>query len=138
MVIKMKDYERKAYYHETDQMQIIHHANYVKWLEEARIDFMDQLGFSYFEMEKSNILSLVLQIELNYKNPVKFNDTVLIKIKVESYNGVKLELSYEIINKVTNVLCVSAKSKHCFISNGKVVSLKKLLPEFHEKMLSLI
>ena len=89
-------------------------------------------------MEKSNILSLVLQIELNYKNPVKFNDTVLIKIKVESYNGVKLELSYEIINKATNVLCVSAKSKHCFISNGKVVSLKKLLPEFHEKMLSLI
>ena len=42
MVIKMKDYERKAYYHETDQMQIIHHANYVKWLEEAKIDFMDQ------------------------------------------------------------------------------------------------
>ena len=38
-------YRRKAQYHETDQMGIIHHSNYVKWMEEARIDFMKELGF---------------------------------------------------------------------------------------------
>ena len=40
-------YRRKAQYHETDQMGIIHHSNYVKWMEEARIDFMKELGFGY-------------------------------------------------------------------------------------------
>ena len=40
----MFKYERKAYYHETDQMGIIHHSNYLKWMEEARIALMDELG----------------------------------------------------------------------------------------------
>ena len=44
-------YRRKAQYHETDQMGIIHHSNYVKWMEEARIDFMKELGFGYGEVE---------------------------------------------------------------------------------------
>ena len=42
--INMGVYRRKAQYHETDQMGIIHHSNYVKWMEEARIDFMKELG----------------------------------------------------------------------------------------------
>ena len=52
-------YRRKAQYHETDQMGIIHHSNYVKWMEEARIDFMKELGFGYGEVEKRGIVSPV-------------------------------------------------------------------------------
>lgn len=37
-------YIRKAHYHETDQMGIIHHSNYIKWFEEARIEMMDRMG----------------------------------------------------------------------------------------------
>lgn len=43
----IKPYSRKTHYYETDQMGIIHHANYIHWMEEARVDFMDQIGFSY-------------------------------------------------------------------------------------------
>ena len=50
-------YRRKAQYHETDQMGIIHHSNYVKWMEEARIDFMKEMGFGYGEVEKRGIVS---------------------------------------------------------------------------------
>ena len=45
-------YEHKTQYYETDQMGIIHHSNYIRWFEEARIDFMDHCGFSYAQMEK--------------------------------------------------------------------------------------
>ena len=45
--LKTYTYCRKAQYHETDQMGIIHHSNYVKWMEEARIGYMNQMGFSY-------------------------------------------------------------------------------------------
>ena len=43
----MKPYIHKVQYYETDMMGITHHANYIHWMEEARIDFMDQLGFPY-------------------------------------------------------------------------------------------
>ena len=52
-------YRRKAQYHETDQMGIIHHSNYVKWMEEARIDFMKEMGFGYGEVENRGIVSPV-------------------------------------------------------------------------------
>ena len=41
---KTYTYYRKAQYHETDQMGIIHHSNYVKWMEEARIGYMSRMG----------------------------------------------------------------------------------------------
>ena len=47
----MSVYKRKAQYHETDQMGIIHHSNYIKWMEEARIAFMGEMGFGYGEVE---------------------------------------------------------------------------------------
>ena len=50
-------YRRKAQYHETDQMGIIHHSNYVKWMEEARIDFMKELGFGYGEAARMTLIS---------------------------------------------------------------------------------
>jgi len=132
----MTIYERRAYYHETDQMGVIHHSNYLKWMEEARIQFMDELGFSYDKMEKLGVISPVASVALEYKKPVLFNETVCVYIKIEVYNGIRLELSYEIRNKETNDLCVLAKSKHCFIKDDKVISVKRELPEFHEKFLS--
>ena len=43
--------KRKVQYYETDMMGIVHHANYLHWMEEARIDFMDQMGFPYKRIE---------------------------------------------------------------------------------------
>jgi len=128
----MTNYERKAFYHETDQMGVIHHSNYVKWMEEARTHIMDELGFSYKKMEELGVISPVVSINLEYKKSVLFNDTVYFVIKIDEYNGIRLELSYEIRNKETDELCVKAKSKHCFIVDGKIASCKKVLPEFHE------
>lgn len=50
------EYEHKTQYYETDQMGIIHHSNYIRWFEEARIEFMNQCGFSYAQMEKDGII----------------------------------------------------------------------------------
>ena len=48
----MKPYSRKVQYYETDRMGVTHHASYLHWMEEARIVFMEQLGFPYTELEE--------------------------------------------------------------------------------------
>ena len=134
----MFSYERRAYYHETDQMGIIHHSNYLKWMEEARIALMDKLGFSYKKMEDLGVISPVTGVDLEYKNPTKFNDNVVISVKVLEYTGVKLTFEYEIADKETNKINAIGHSKHCFLMNGKIVSLKKNLVEFHEAFMKYI
>ena len=66
--IKIRPYEHTAQYYETDQMGIIHHSNYIRWMEEARMDLMDQMGFSYKAMEEMEIISPVLSVNCEYKS----------------------------------------------------------------------
>ena len=44
---KIKPYEHKAHYYETDKMGIVHHSNHIRWMEEARMDLLEQLGYSF-------------------------------------------------------------------------------------------
>ena len=119
-------YTRKAQYHETDKMGIIHHSNYVKWMEEARIAFMESLGFGYDKVEELGIYSPVAGISVSYKNPVNFNDTVEIEVSITRYSGVIQEISYTF---TTGELAATATSKHCYLKEGKVINLRHAIPE---------
>lgn len=131
----MFKYTRKAQYHETDQMGIIHHSNYVKWMEEARVGFLDAIGLGYKIIEELGVVSPVTGIEVEYKRQVQFDDEVEINVSIERYNGIRLELKYEFYNKTKQEICTVANSKHCFMKDGKVVSLGKALPDLHEKLM---
>ena len=126
----MFTYSRKAQYHETDKMGIIHHSNYVKWMEETRVAFMDSIGYSFRRMEQTGIASPVVGITVDYKKPVEFDDDVEVRFSILKYSGAVLELGYEFFNVTKGEICTTATSKHYFVKDGRIVSLKKVLPEF--------
>ena len=130
----MFSYIRKAQYHETDQMGFIHHSNYIKWMEEARIAFMDAIGAGYAAMEKTGIASPVVSLSVEYKQPVYFDDEVEIQVNVSQNTGAKIELSYAIYNRTRGELSTKALSKHCFIKAGRLLSVKRELPDLYEKL----
>ena len=130
---ELKPYIHIAQYYETDQMKIIHHSNYIRWFEEARIDFLDQVGANYAKLEANGIVSPVLTVEAQYKSMVRYGDSVYVLPEIESYNGVKLSLAYRVIDVATGELCTTGKSQHCFLNEaGRPVSLKKVQPSVHE------
>ena len=125
-------YQHKVQYYETDQMGIVHHSNYIRWFEEARMDFMEKMGMGYDQMEAAGILSPVLSVEAKYLRMVHFGDTVTIQTAIKEYNGIKLTVAYEIVNDKTGMVHCSGVTKHCFINKeGKPLSLKQACPEFH-------
>ncbi|MDE5933847.1 MAG: acyl-CoA thioesterase [Lachnospiraceae bacterium] len=129
----MMAYEHQAQYYETDQMGIIHHSNYIRWMESARIWWMQQAGIDYGKMEEDGIVSPVVSVSCQYKSMVHFGDTVLIAIKIEKYNGVKLSLSYRVTDKESGGLRMTGSSEHCFMDRGgHLVSLKKKYPDYDE------
>lgn len=126
----MKPYARKAQYYETDQMGIIHHSNYLRWFEEARIDFMEQMGLSYAALEQLGIMIPVLNISCIYKQPVRFNNNILIHSVISSFNGIKLSITYTITDTEDKVTYSTGETEHCFLNNSfKPVSLKRDYPE---------
>lgn len=132
----MTQYRHQAKYYETDQMGIIHHSNYIRWMEEARIALMDEIGFSYRKMEEIGIISPVLSVQCEYKNMVHFDDTVLIEVDIKQYNGIKLTVTYRMTNETTGQMCTLGESSHCFLNQeGRIISLRKSCPECDEAFL---
>lgn len=126
-------YEHQAQYYETDQMGIIHHSNYIRWFEESRTNLLDQMGFGYDQMEKLGIIVPVLAISCTYKSMVRYNDRVYIVPKIEEFNGIRMTISYQILDKATGELCTTGESKHCFLDkSNRPVSLKKKQSEMYE------
>lgn len=138
--MNIKPYQHRAKYYETDQMGIIHHSNYIRWFEEARIDFMNQIGLTYKTMENQGIISPVLEVNCKYLKMMYFDDLATIKVYLEKYTGVRFSCRYEIYNQ-DNILCTTGHSSHCFITaEGKPLNLKKIKPEYDQlfkKMLNI-
>lgn len=134
--IQILPYKRQAMYYETDQMAIIHHSNYVRWFEEARINFLDQIDLKYDKLEQIGIMIPVLSVSLDYKSSVRFNDTVLITPAIELFNGVKMNIKYEIIDEATGTLRTTGESKHCFVDKCfKPVHMKRDFRDIYDKLL---
>src|SRR5699024_2949406 len=113
----MKDYIRTAQYYETDQMGIIHHANYIRWMEEARIDMLSQMGYPYRRFEEMGYISPVLHAECEYKKSVKFDDEVKIVVSLQEFGKVKFTLRYDINNMSEDgVLSAVGTTRHCFLN----------------------
>ncbi|AGY82267.1 acyl-CoA thioesterase [Carnobacterium inhibens] len=126
-------YEHQAQYYETDQMGIIHHSNYIRWFEEARTNLLDQMGFGYAKMEESGVIVPVLAINCIYKSMVRYNDRVYIIPKIEEFNGIRLTISYRIVDKSTGELRTTGESKHCFLNKeNRPFSLKKEQPKLYD------
>lgn len=135
----MSKYFHKINYYETDKMGVVHHSNYIRWMEEARIHFLEEIGFGYDKLESDGIISPVIYAECDYKTPSTFGDTVLIEVEIEEFKGVKLIMKYTMTNVKTGELVLIGRTKHCFVNDeGKPLILKKDFPEFDKKLKELI
>ena len=135
----MENYVHKVQYYETDRMGITHHSNYIRWMEEARVYFLDKNDCGYGQIEEIGFSSPVLGIECNYKRTTTFGDEVDIEIRMSEYNSVKMVYEYTMKNKATGELVFTGKSSHCFINKeGRPINLKKYAPEIDEKLYKLL
>ena len=149
----MKPYHHTVQYYETDRMGITHHSNYIRWMEEARIDFMKQIGWEYAKLEELGIISPVLGLSCEYKASTTFSDVVAIDISVNSFTGVRMEIAY-LMRKVSkdtegvheadqnsgddseSILVCEAASRHCFLdADGRPVRLKRDYPELYRTLM---
>lgn len=128
----MFSYLRKVQYYETDKMGITHHSNYIRWMEEARTAFLEDIGLPFQNIEAMGIGSPVVSLAIDYKKPCTFGDELTIEVTFEKYNGIQFEVHYLIKNKETKEIISTATSKHCFLKEGRICSLKREKHPIHE------
>lgn len=131
-------YQHKVQYYETDQMGMVHHSNYIRWFEEARVDYLEQVGLPYKSMEDEGIGSPVLTVQCQYKSKVIFGETVTILTELRQYTGLRMTIGYTVLGDDGKVRC-TGETSHCFMNTqGKPVSLQRVKPQWHTLFQQLI
>src|SRR6266851_5583726 len=84
-------------YAETDRMGLLHHANYLVYFEQGRIELLRALGKSYKDLEDQGYLLVLTKIEVRYRRPVYYDDVVTVRTIVVRTTAVRIDHRYEVV-----------------------------------------
>ena len=120
-------------YAETDQMGIVHNANYLVWFEVGRSEFCRAKGFSYKEMEEAdNALLVVAESYCRYKSPAYYEDVITIRTKIGEVRSRSLSFFYEVHRESDATLIAEGETLHVVTDKDKKV---RVLPETYRDRL---
>ena len=126
-------------YAETDMMGVVHHASYVLYFEDARTNFLEQLGTPYAQIEAAGLTSPVVDLHINYGRPLVYGDQPIMRTRVVENGQSKTVYAYEVFKNAAdleaNQPCCTARSTHCVVDahTFKPVSIKRRLPQLWEQ-----
>jgi acyl-CoA thioester hydrolase len=131
------DTEIEVRYAETDQMGIVHHANYVIWFELARTRLCALSGFHYAEIERLGYLLMVTGVELRYRRPARYGETVVVTSWGERLASRGVRFAYE-VRRAADLLATGA-SDHVWVeaATGRPCRTPEILREPFERLAGL-
>lgn len=132
----MTSYKHKVQYYETDKMGIVHHSNYIRWMEEARVDFLEKIGWSYDQLEKVGLVSPVISLNIDYSHPTYFSDMVSIDVEILELKMSKMRVGYKMTNEEGEVVAKCESSHGFLLSSGRPAILKRDFPGLYEALLT--
>lgn len=122
-------------YQETDQMGVVHHANYLTWFEEARTEWIRRMGFPYSRLEEDGLLLPVLEVDVHYANPAKYDEEVEIEVHLVMLTPVRLGFAYEVRRVSDGNVLVTGGSRHVWVNREwKPVRLDKEKPDLYARL----
>ncbi len=122
----------RVIYGDTDQMGVSYYANYLKWFEMGRNDFMREIGTPYTSVEKSGLMFPVIEVSCRYHHPARYDDQVVIETSLTALAPVTLTFSYRVLRENDEQLLATGWTKHaCLDRKGQIT---KMLPNMQDKM----
>ncbi len=124
--------EIRVIYGDTDAMGVVYYANYIRWFEIGRTEFLRQLEYPYKRMEEENTWLPVAESNCKYKISARYDDLLVIRTWCSLLKASTVVMSYEIVKKETGEVCATGSTKHAVTSpEMKPINFKKLNPGLH-------
>ena len=129
----LQPYRHEVKYYETDKMGVTHHSNYIRIMEEARLDWMDQMGYGFEKMEAEGIVSPVLSVTCSFKKSTTFKDVIEVSLRLKQLSEIRLTIAYTM--RVGGQVVCTAESTHCFFDAGRPAVIATRFPGLVEAMM---
>ncbi len=91
--------EKRIYYHDTDSGGVVYYGNYLKYLEEARTEFLEQKGLSVRDLRDQGFLYAVRKCTITYKSPARYGDTIVANAKLTKMTAAQMVFEQKVFDK---------------------------------------
>jgi acyl-CoA thioester hydrolase len=110
----------RVYYEDTDAGGLVYHANYLRFFERARTEWLRALGFEQDQLrEQQDLLFVARQAEIRFLRPAYFNDALLVTARIAARGGASLDFAQEIRRPADDALCCSARFNIAAVSDSR-------------------
>lgn len=123
---RIKETMFRVRFAETDLMGIVHHASYVIYLEEARVDFTRQIGAPYSDLEAEGYSLAVSELNIRYAAPARFDQQIIVRAWLENVQSRAVIFGYEVVESRSQSLLATAQVKLICVDRTGAV---KRIPE---------
>ena len=115
----------RVHFYDTDTMGVVHHANYIRWFETGRVEFLRSIGITLTDLIHDNILFPITEIKANYHHPAQFDDDLELETTALELTKVKMEFQYKIRRVSDGQILVTGYSQNVFTNaaSGKITRL---------------
>ncbi len=118
--------QTRVLYADTDAAQVVYHANYLKYFEIARAELLRDYGISYKTIEENNIFHPIVNLEMTFHAPARYDDLIDIYVTPFSMEVVKFALEYKIFHSQTDQFLVKGNTVHCCILGKQVAPVDEM------------
>jgi tol-pal system-associated acyl-CoA thioesterase len=128
----------RAYYADTDAGGVVYYANYLRWLEMARYEYLEQFGVPLTEYVRQGYIFAVARLEIDYLTPTRLGDQVEIETQVERVRRVRFILRQKIkrcaddqdlAKAMLTLACLTPEGKLSALPDDLADALQRLVPK---------
>ncbi|MBI2657106.1 acyl-CoA thioesterase [Candidatus Woesearchaeota archaeon] len=120
----MHKIEHRVIYGDTDAGQVAYYANYFRWFESGRREIMRALGISYIKLERSGVITPVVEAHCNYFHPARYDDIVVVETRISELKEKSVKFGYKISRKGDKRLLAAGHTVNVFVDKKKMKSMK--------------
>lgn len=115
-------WQQRVYIEDTDMGGIVYYANYLKFMERARTEWLRQLGFSQQALSEQDCLFVVQSLQLDYQRSARLDDELRITVQVQKLGRASMTIEQQVFNG-EQLLCQGTVRVACIQTNGKPRSM---------------
>ena len=127
----------RVIYGDTDQMGVVYYANYLRWFEKGRSEFLRQIGLPYTQVEGRGYYFPVTEVSCRYFKPARYDDLITIVTQLRSLGRATLNFEYKISRESETSSLASGSTKHaCVDADGRITRIPGALTQLLAKALA--
>jgi acyl-CoA thioester hydrolase len=103
---------QRVRYGDTDSMGVVYYANYLRYFEVARVEYLRMLGQNYREIEAGGLVVAVVEATCRYHQPARFDDLLALRCGVSDLQRSRFHFDYEVRRMPDETLVASGRTLH--------------------------